>query len=252
MTDPIVDALLPPAILAILTALFFVTGRRRLTIGALVGLILFSVEGVPHLLITPLLLGPPSETTLIPGAIVVLAAGRPEWLDPSRTVPSMETLKRLRTAAALHRRTGLPILVSGSRAPDGGSPVAAGMALSLNSDFSVPTAWQETASTNLWQSADASAAILHAAGIGAIYLVGQAWELRLSGSVFTAAGLHVTPEAVPYRRQRALDWTALVAFTPTWLDSAVALREWAGLACQATPLCVAWMKSGLSVRPDPS
>ena len=246
MTAPIVDALLPPAILAILTFLFFVIGRRRLAIGALVTLVLLSVEGVPHVLISPLLPKAEPGDTLVPpgagaGAIVVLASGLPELLDPSRTAPSMETLKRLRTAAALHRRTGVPILVSGARWSDDDRPVAEAMAASLDADFHVPTAWRETASTNLWQSARATAGILRGAGIDAIYLVGQPWDLRLGLSVFRAAGLRVTPESVPYR-QRPLDLTALVAFTPAWLESAIALREWAGLGCQAVARCVAWMQ----------
>lgn len=252
MIDPVVDALLPPAILAILTALLLAAGRRRLAVGSLVALVLLSVEGVPHLLITPLLRKTEASDPIYrPGAIVVLASGSPELLDPSRTVPSMETLKRLRTAAALHRRSGVPILVSGARSPDDDRPIAVGMAMSLRLDFHVPTMWQETASTNLWQSAEAVAAILHADGVDAIYLVGQPWDLRLGASVFRAAGLRVTPAPVPFRQQRALDLTALVAFTPAWLDSAIAIREWAGLACQAMAPCVRWMR-GSPVRPGPS
>lgn len=251
MTGPVVDALLPPAILAVLTGILFVAGPRRWAIGVLAALVLLSVEGVPHVLMTPLLRVEPVSETLLPGAIVVLASGMPELLDPSRTVPSMETLKSLRTAAAVYRRTGLPILVSGARAPDGDGSVADGMAVSLDMDFGVPTVWREAASTNVWQSAAATAGILRDAGIVGIYLVGQPWELRLGASVFRAAGLQVTPAPVPYRRQRTLDLTSLVAFTPAWLESAVAIREWAGLACQATPLCVAWMR-GPAVTPDPS
>ena len=179
----------------------------------------------------------------MPGAIVVLSSGLPELLDTSRTTPSLETLKRLRTAAALHRRTGAPILVSGARAPDGPVPLAAQMALSLQTDFNVPTSWAETTSTNLWQSAAASADILHKAGVDSIYLVAQPWELRLSGSVFRAAGLAVTPAPIPHADQRPLGATALVIMTPAWLDSALALRQWVGLACQALPPCVTFMRT---------
>lgn len=250
MNAPIVDALLPPAILAVLVAVFLAAGRRRWAIGALVALVLLSIEGVPHLLMTPLLRTEPASDTLPPGAIVVLASGLPEWLDPSRTVPSMETLKSLRTVAAVYRRTGLPVLVSGARASDGDGPVADGMALSLDADFAVPTVWRESASTNVWQSAAATAGILRGSGISGIYLVGQPWELRLGTAVFRAAGLRVTPAPVPYLRQRTLDLAALIAFTPAWLESAIAIREWAGLACQATPSCVDWMRG--AATPGPS
>ena len=125
------------------------------------------------------------------------------------------------------------------------------MASSLSEDFDAPVTWRETASTNVWQSAAAVAGLLRGAGIDGIYLIGQPWELRLRVAVFRAAGLRVTPESVPYRRQRTLDLTGLIAFTPAWLESAVAIRQWAGLACQAMPLCVAWMR-GPAVTPGPS
>lgn len=242
MTGSVGDALLPPAILAVLTVLSLAVGYRRWAIGFLVALVLLSVDGIPHLLMTPLLRSRPASGTTTPGAIVVLASGMPEFLDPSRTVPSMETLKSLRTAAAMHRLSGLPILVSGARAADEGGSVADGMALSLDADFGVPAVWREAGSTNVWQSAVATAGILRAVGISSVYLVGQPWEMRLGGSVFRAAGLQVLLAPVPYRQQRTLDLTGLVAFTPAWLESAIAIRQWAGLACQAMPLCVAWMR----------
>lgn len=256
MTNPVVDALLPPAILAVLTAALLAIGHRRWAIATLAALVLLSVESVPHVLISPLLRFKETAEKAPPGAIVVLASGMPEFLDTSRTVPGMETLKSLRTAAAVHRRTGLPILVSGASdpvgdAPDSDAPVADGMATSLSEDFDAPVTWRETASTNVWQSGVAVAGLLRGAGIDGIYLVGQPWELRLRVAVFRAAGLRVTPESVPYRRQRTLDLTGLIAFTPAWLESAIAIRQWAGLACQAMPLCVAWMR-GPAATPGPS
>ncbi len=242
---------MPPAILAVLAAILLAAGRRRWAVIIMMALVLLSVEGVAHVLVTPLLRYKPGSDAATPGAIIVLASGLPEWLDTSRTVPGLETLKSLRTAAAVHRRTGLPVLVSGARVADNGAPVADAMAASLDADFGVPVLWREAASTNLWQSASATAGILRGAGISTVYLVAQPWEMRLGASVFGAAGLRVTPAPVPYRRQRTLDWTGFVAFTPAWLESAIAIRQWAGLACQAMPLCVAWMRDP-AVTPGPS
>ena len=255
MINPAADALLPPAILAVLAFVLLVTRRRRAATLAVFALVVFALQGVPYLLIAPLLLPraspaePASSAPGAPGAIVVLSSGLPELLDTSRTTPSLETLKRLRTAAALFRRTGVPILVSGARAPDGPVPLAAQMALSLQTDFNVPTTWAETNSTNLWQSAAASADMLRKAGIDRIYLVAQPWELRLSGSVFRAAGLAVTPAPIPHADRRPLGASALATMTPAWLDSALALRQWAGLACQGLAPCAAWMAQPI---PDPS
>ena len=249
MNDPVVDALLPPAIVAVLAFVLLVAGRRRAAVFALLVLVLFAAGGIPHLLIAPLLLPPAAPPSSAPGAIVVLASGLPGLLDTSQATSSIETLTRLRTAAALSRATGTPILVSGAGAAHTSLPVATQMALTLDSDFGVRATWAETSSTNLWQSAVASAAILQAAGISEIYLVTQPWEARLSGSVFRAAGLIVRPALLPHRESRALDRSALVVITPAWLDSALAFRQWAGLACQALAPCASWMASP---TPDPS
>ena len=243
MIDPAVDALLPPAIFALLAFAFVVSGRRRAAIYALVALVVLAVQGVPQVLVSLLLLPPAGSPSPAPGAIVVLASGLPELLDTSRTTPSLETLKRLRTAAALSRATGKPILVSGARDSDGLAPVGTQMALSLAADFGVPATWTETQSGNLWQSAAATAAILRGAGIGEVYLVAQPWELRLSVSVFRAAGLLAVPAPVPYGGPRRLDLTSLAVVTPAWLDTALVVREWAGLACQAVAYCTAWMRA---------
>ncbi|MDT7953554.1 MAG: YdcF family protein, partial [Acetobacteraceae bacterium] len=243
------DALLPPAILAVLGFALAVTGRTRGALFVLIALVILAVEGVPHLLMEPLVpLGAAEAGT--PGAIVVIATGSPALLDTSRTAPSLSTLMRLRTAAAVYRRTKLPILVSGGPSPDGPVPLATEMAVSLRDDFGVPATWAETSSTNLWQSAAASAAILRKAGITEVDLVMQPWEFRLAAAAYRDAGLRVDLVPVVQAAARPLDWSALVLLTPVWLDSARAIEQWAGLTCQAIGPCVAWMRG--PVRPDPS
>lgn len=248
MTD-LLAALLPPASGPFL-ALCLLLGRcRRVACVVVAVLVLLSMPAVPHLLVGPLLLSPGPVPARPPRAIVVLASGMPELLDTSRTAPGIETLALLRAAAAVSRRTGTPVLVSGARSAEGTVPVAAAMARSLRADFAVRPGWVETGSTNLWQSAAASAAMLAAAGIGDIYLVAQPWELRLRSAVFRDAGLSVTPAPVPHAAPRPLGLDALLPLTSSWVDSAVALGEWAGLACQALPPCVTWMRGA---TPDPS
>lgn len=241
--DAIAGGLLPPAILPVVALILLLADRRRSAGLLLALLVLLSVEAVPQFLCAGLLLPGRPARDLPLGAIVVLASNSPGLLDPSRTVPGIETLKRLRTAAALHRRTGTPILVSGARDADGPIPVATAMADSLDTDFGVRAAWTETRSTNPWQSAAAIAAMLQAAGITRIYVVAQPWEMRLATSIFRGAGLDVVPAEIPNAQPQRFGFDALVAITPVWLDSAVALRQWVGLACQATPTCVAWMRS---------
>ena len=251
MTDAAADALLSPVIVAVIALALLLFGRRRAALYALVALVLFAVGAVPHLLITPLLLSSSAPPGSAPAAIVVLASSLPGLLGTSPAAPDPETLTHLRSAAVLSRSTGQPILVSGARVQDGPVPIARQMAVSLRDDFGVGATWAENTSTNLWQSAAATTAILHDAGIGDVYLVAQPWEMRLSASVFRAAGLTVTPAPIPSVGQRRLDAYARTVTTTAWLDSALALRQWAGLACQALAPCVAWMR-GPAAKPDPS
>ena len=113
---------LPPTVFILLTvAGLLLRGRwlrfgRRLTWLSLIALILFGMPVVSDNLLLALETGLPA--TPPPGhppqAIVVLSA---EVIrthqEPLGFRPGLLTLDRLRTAAALHRRTGLPILVSG-------------------------------------------------------------------------------------------------------------------------------------------
>src|SRR3954447_7595012 len=75
----------------------------------------------------------------IPAAIVILAAEAAY----SQDIPEVGalTLERLRAGAALHRRTGLPILVSGGSGGAGETALAALMANSLAADFGVTASW---------------------------------------------------------------------------------------------------------------
>jgi uncharacterized SAM-binding protein YcdF (DUF218 family) len=143
------------------------------------------------------------------------------------------SLERVQTGAALSRRTGLPILVSGGPPRKGEPPVAALMADSLVNDFQVPVRWIEADSLDTWENAHMSAVILHAQGIRSIYIVTQAWHMRRAIMAFAAAG--ITATAAPPRLDRLL--TPLAAnFVPdvaSWQESYYALHEWIGCAYYA-------------------
>jgi uncharacterized SAM-binding protein YcdF (DUF218 family) len=135
---------------------------------------------------------PPRET---PQAIVVLGAGRyaeaPEYAG--RDTVSTHGLVRLRYAAALHRASGLPILVSGG-APDGEATAEAGlMRDALVNEFRVNVKWVEGQSRNTNENARYSAAQLAPAGIGHVYLVTHAAHMRRAARAFERAGIRVTP-----------------------------------------------------------
>ncbi|MBD5803016.1 hypothetical protein AZOA_24490 [Azoarcus sp. Aa7] len=126
-------------------------------------------------------------------AIVVLGAGKrrnaPEY--GGETVNRL-ALERLRYAARLARRTGLPVLVSGG-APTGDVPEAVLMQAALEEDFRVPVRWVERASLDTQQNGRFSAVPLHAAGVRRILLVTHAAHMPRAQAAFEDAGLQVIP-----------------------------------------------------------
>ena len=134
-----------------------------------------------------------------PGAIVILSAGiQAADFAGSRITVDALTVDRLRRGAALHRETGLPVLLSGGLPRLGTQTLADMMAQSLRDDFRLAPQWLETRSTTTAENAIYSAEILSAAGIGRIYLVTQAWHLPRAQRAFNRQGIEVVPGAVAY------------------------------------------------------
>ncbi len=164
-------------------------------------------------------------------AIVVLGGGRnyfaPEY--GGETVSS-DSLERLRYAARLHRKTGLPILVTGGQTF--GEPVAEATLMKrvLEEDFQVSVKWIESASKNTEENAQLSAKILKAEGIHRAFLVSHASHLSRAVDAFERAGLGVIPAPTGYRKSSASGsrTITLVPSARALKQSAVALHEYLG------------------------
>lgn len=102
------------------------------------------------------------------------------------------TLERVRYGAWLARDTRLPVLVTGG-AVHGGMPEALLMKQALEHEFGVPVAWSEASSRDTAANARNSAALLAAAGIRRVLLVGHGFDMRRAVAEFAAAGLQATP-----------------------------------------------------------
>jgi len=243
-------AVLPPMNLLVVIALGLVLAgstdhrpaKRRaglwLTGLGFAGLVVLSLPVTAWLLLTGLERGveqtPPDGAP--PRAIVILSA------DDLRAVPGgivgppdlgPLTLQRVRAGALLHRRTGLPILVSGGVVRADTPPIAMAMARVLAEEFGTPARWVEDRSATTWENAQFSAALLREDGIGAVFVVTDAWHMRRSLFAFgqtdliaTAAPTHVTGPARP-------DAAAFVPNAHGWSNSQYALHEWGGLAWYA-------------------
>ncbi len=170
----------------------------------------------------------------VPGAIVVLGAEvEPDAARPGDADPGPLTLERLRAAAALARRTGLPLLAAGGVVREGAPPVAVVMARSLGEDFGLPTRWIEASSADTWQNAHAAAALLRPAQVGRVFVVTHAWHMARALIAFADAGLAAVP--APVRLDPWPQWRlgGLLPRASAWWTSYLALHEWIGRAAYA-------------------
>jgi uncharacterized SAM-binding protein YcdF (DUF218 family) len=209
-------------------------GAWLATLGFL-ALVAFSLPATPWLLLTALERGAAtaSRNAPPPGAIVVLSA------EDLRAVPGgiiappdigALTLQRLRAGAMLHRRTGLPVLITGGVIRPGNPPIAQAMARVLAEEFGITARWVEDRSATTWQNAAFSAPLLRQDGIGSAYLVTHGWHMRRGQLAFDRAGLPTLPAPTHLTGPATLDAAAFIPSAHAWSDSRHAIHEWIGLA----------------------
>jgi uncharacterized SAM-binding protein YcdF (DUF218 family) len=233
---------LSPVFLVLLAYVALLLDRRRrrgfmlIAQICLLGLLVLSIPLIGSLMLIAierdLPLAPPPDAP--PGAIVILGGDIERDGAPAvPPTPGPSTLERILAGAALSRRTGLPILISGGPLHENEPSLATLMADSLQHDFQVPVRWTEPASRNTWENAQMSAAILREEHIGSVYVVTQAWHMRRAIMAFAAAGITMT--AAPTRFDH-IPTPLVTAFIPSargWRDSYYALHEWIGCAFYA-------------------
>lgn len=229
---------LPPVNLLLFAVVGLVLAHYRPRAGRIVvtlsvaGLVLLSMHAVTTPMLSALERGLPTQppADAPPAAIVVLSGD--SLSSPSIpggfTVGGL-TLRRLQTAATLHRRTGLPVLVTGGSVPRHAPPLADLMAHSLRADFRVEVRWLERKSLDTWENARFTAEILKEAGVTSVYLVTDAWHMRRALLAFEPTGLRVTAAPNPLQRPLNLTVTDFVPATSSWLVAYFAVHEWIGL-----------------------
>ena len=124
-------------------------------------------------------------------AIVILGGGEvriaPEY---GGWATEGEALERVSYGAFLARRTGLPVLVTGTQAE------AQGMSGTLGRDLGVRVRWAENQSRDTFENARFSARLLRADGIHRILLVTSSPHEWRAAHEFMGAGLEVVPAPV--------------------------------------------------------
>lgn len=225
---------LPPANLAILALLLLVLVRRR--VGRVLAglclalLVLLSLPVVATALIATLDVAPTVGASAAPGAIVVLGGDVHRSPDPPGASIGPLSLERVRAGAALQRRTGLPVLVSGGIVADLPVPVGVLMTTSMTDDFGIPVRWTEPVSLTTWENARDSAPLLTAAGITRVLLVTHAWHMRRSVLAFQHFGIAADPAPVQRDPAPELRLQTIMPSAGAWAASFNAIHEWAGLA----------------------
>ncbi|SET58039.1 Uncharacterized SAM-binding protein YcdF, DUF218 family [Marinobacter segnicrescens] len=128
--------------------------------------------------------------------IVVLGGGRdtsaPQW--NGRDTVAEAPLARLAEAARWHRRTGLPLLLTGGRnGIDDAESEAQLMARMLDEAFGIQARWLEHESRDTRENAEFSARILDAGDMDTILLVTHAAHLTRAIPEFEKRGFDVIP-----------------------------------------------------------
>jgi uncharacterized SAM-binding protein YcdF (DUF218 family) len=242
------DLILPPANLFLLILIGLLVWRRwpragRIVAGAgLAALALLSTNMGASFFVAPLegmtapLLAPERAGAQ---AIVVLAAGRlrgaPEY--GGRDIPDYIALARLRYAAHLQRRTGLPVLVSGGigakASPEAHAhpyAMADAMAAALREDFGVPVRWIEPRSRDTFENAVFSAGMLRREGVRRVLLVTDAMHMPRAREAFQHAGMEVVDAPTMFFGGQARSLAAWVPGAEGMRRSWYALYELIGLA----------------------
>ncbi|HEY1491198.1 MAG TPA: YdcF family protein [Steroidobacteraceae bacterium] len=126
-------------------------------------------------------------------AIVILAGSKARAAAPEyggEPAANGGLLERVAYGAYVARRTGLPVLVTGT------ATEAQAMRATLARDFSIQVRWVENQSRDTFDNAQLSANILRAQGITRVVLVTDAAHEWRATAEFESAGLGVVPAPV--------------------------------------------------------
>jgi len=234
------SAAAPPMIFVVLALIGALAGLRWRRLGALVAipstvlLYAFSTPAMSSLLLAIAAATPVSaDIAAQPAqAIVLLAADAQRGQSPgSPDLPGPLALERIVESAALHRTTGLPILVTGGPIPESSGNYADMMSAALKKDFGIDVQWRETISRNTLENAALSAPILKQAGITTVLVVAHDWDMPRALWAFRRAGLSALPAVAgrPSLWPEDLDPSDFFPSARGFQDTFYALHEILGL-----------------------
>ncbi len=227
-------------LLLVLSCLLIWRGYRRTGIGiilaSVVVVFVISMPAVSHKMLSALEDVPAlTPAALDRGAardaqaIVVLAGGilynQPEFGGANTTAES--SLLRIRYGAYLHKRTGLPILVSGGVPVDGESSGQT-MANDLQEFFDTPVQWVEGRSENTAENAQYSWDMLNPEGIHTILLVSSASHMKRAIASYRRVGFTVIPAPTAFQPPPLDNLLQYLPKMDGMTEANTVLHEWIG------------------------
>ncbi len=164
-------------------------------------------------------------------AIVILSSERyKDAFEYGGDVVGRNTLNRLRYGAYLHRKTGLPIIVSGGFVHNKeGKSLAQVMADSLFNDFNIDDVILEERSSNTYENAKFSTLILKERDIEPFFLVTSSIHMRRAVNVFELQDIQVIPAPTKLNSADKLQFLDLLPSANALARSRDALHEWLGI-----------------------
>lgn len=161
-------------------------------------------------------------------AIVVLGGGRRSAREFGRESVNSFSLERVRYGAWLHKKTGLPVLLTGGRVNTRRASQAELMERALN-EFGVEARWLEGKSRTTYQNALFSAPILEAEGIERVYLVTHGLHMPRSVWAFSQAGINVIPAPTVIKYRATGPLKKFLPDAATLYETRKLLHEWLGM-----------------------
>lgn len=205
-----------------------VRGATGLVVAAIAMLVLLSTPMVAERL-SMWVEGAPPPVAAQPRADVIVVLGGGLRRPPPPAAPALRpiALERLAGGAALARRTGLPLLVTGGAMGEGPAEADV-MQATLREAFGLEARFLERRARDTHENAIESARLLRAAGLSRVLLVTSAVHMPRAATEFRSAGLTVIEAPVGAASEPVGEWGDWLPSAPALAVSDAALYELLG------------------------
>ncbi len=219
--------LLPPNLFILLFLLIAFLSKRRivglLALSGALALYLISVEPVKDMLYRPLEGAYPVPGEVRADALVVLGGG-----SYNTGLLKEDSMKRLLTGFILHKRLGLPIILSGG-ASIGGLPEAEIMKQLLEElGVDEKDIITEVKSRDTLENAKHVKEICDRKGFRRIALITSAYHMPRAMEIFKRAGMEVVPYPTDFKQDKSYNLYSFIPRASVLNDSYKALKEYLG------------------------